>query len=100
MQKQIICAMLIGVVGTLGYITYPIPTTNTQPRPDSYRAAVVRVLDIRRGDYREVEVLDSCAPSYQHCQTYAAIVRVLAATSIVGQIECRERWTTCTLTIP
>jgi hypothetical protein len=27
-------------------------------------------------------------------------VQVLAATTITGQIDCRERWTTCTLSIP
>src|SRR5215212_6663433 len=100
MQKQILSAMLIGVVGMLGYIAYAIAMTSATPRPDSYRAAVVRVLDVRRVDYRDIEVLDSCAPSYQSCQTYAAMVRALSATTIVGQIECSERWTTCTLSIP
>jgi hypothetical protein len=65
MQKQILFAMLIGVVGTFGYIAYTIAIRSAEPRPDSYRAAVVRVLDVRRVDYRDVEVLDSCAPSYQ-----------------------------------
>lgn len=100
MQKLVFFAVLIGFVGTFGYIAYTIAIPSAEPRPDSYRAAVVRVLDVRRVDYRDVEVLDSCAPNYQNCQTYAAMVRILAATTIVGQIECRERWTTCALTIP
>jgi hypothetical protein len=100
MQKLIFFAVLIGLVGTFGYIAYTIAIPSTEPRPDNYRAAVVRVLNVRRVDYRDVEVLDSCAPSYQNCQTYAAMVRALDATTMIGQIECRERWTTCTLTIP
>jgi hypothetical protein len=100
MQKLILFAVLIGFVGTFGYITYTLAIPSAEPRPDSYRAAVVRVLDVRRVDYRDVEVLDSCAPSYQNCQTYAAMVRALAETTMIGQIECRERWTTCTLNIP
>ncbi len=98
--KADLFAVLIGFVGTFGYIAYTIAIPSAETRPDSYRAAVVRVLDVRRVDYRDVEVLDSCAPSFQNCQTYAATVRALAATTMIGQIECRERWTTCTLTIP
>jgi hypothetical protein len=58
------------------------------------------LLDGRRVDYREVLVVDGCAPSYQFCHTYAGAVQVLAATRMPGQIDCRERWTACTLTVP
>jgi hypothetical protein len=44
-------------------------------------------------------VLDGCAPSYQLCRTYAGSVRVPAATAMLGRIECRERWITCTLMV-
>jgi NAD(P)-dependent dehydrogenase (short-subunit alcohol dehydrogenase family) len=52
-----------------------------------------------RVDYRDVVVVDGCAPSYQFCRTYAGSVQVLTATTLHGQIDCRERWTTCTLTV-
>ena len=93
-------AVLIAVMGTLGCIAYTHAAAGTSPRPGSYRAAVMRVLDEQRVDYRDVAVLDGCAPSYQLCRTYAGSVRVLAATTLLGWIECRERWITCTLTIP
>lgn len=60
----------------------------------------MRVLDQRRVDYRDVVVVDGCAPSYQFCRTYAGSVQVLAATTLHGQIDCRERWITCRLTVP
>jgi hypothetical protein len=100
MRHRLLMAVLIGVVGTLGCIAYVNSATNTSPRPANYRAAVIRVLDKQRVDYRDVEVVDGCAPSYQLCRTYAGSVRVLAATTLLGRIDCRERWITCTLTIP
>jgi hypothetical protein len=100
MRQGVLMAVLIAVMAALGCIAYTNAATDTSPRPGSYRAAVLRVLDERRVDYHDVEVLDSCAPSYQLCRTYAGTVRVLAATAILGRIECRERWITCTLTIP
>ena len=63
------------------------------------REAVKRVLDERRVDYRDIVVVDGCAPSYQLCRTYAGSVQVLAAARIPGQIDCRERWISCTLTV-
>jgi hypothetical protein len=92
--------VLSGVVVTIGCIAYFALATNSQPRPGSYRAAVRRVLDAERVDYRDVVVTDGCAPSYQFCRTYAGSVQVLAATAMPGRIDCRERWTTCTLTVP
>jgi hypothetical protein len=88
------------LVVIFGCLVYAIAATSAGPRPESYRAAVVRLLKAGKVDYRDVEVLDGCAPSYQNCRAYAATVRVLAATAMAGRIECRERWTTCTLTIP
>jgi hypothetical protein len=92
-------AMLIGTVGLFGAIAYTNAVTNTSARPASYRAAVIRVLNRQRVDYRDVVVVDGCAPSYQLCRTYAGSVRVLATTVMLGRIECRERWITCALTI-
>ena len=99
MRQRLWMALLIGVVGTLACIAYINAATNTSPRPANYRAAVMRVLDERRVDYRDVEVVDGCAPSYQLCQTYAGSVRVLATIAMLGRIEYRERWITCTLTV-
>src|SRR4249920_295881 len=99
MPQRVLMAVLIGLVGTLGCIAYINAATNNSPRPANYRAAVMRVLDARRVEYRDVEVVDSCAPSYQICRTYAGSVRVLTATAVLGRIECRERWITCTLTV-
>jgi hypothetical protein len=99
MRQGILVAVLIGVVGMLGGIAYTNAVTNTSTRPANYRAAVMRVLDERRVDYRDVEVLDGCAPTYQFCRTYAGLVRVLAPTTMLGQIDCHERWITCTLTV-
>ncbi|HEU5102842.1 MAG TPA: hypothetical protein VFU22_27660 [Roseiflexaceae bacterium] len=100
MRQAILIAVLIGFVATFGSIAYAIATTSAGPRPSSYQAAVVRVLKASRVDYRDVEVLDGCAPSFQNCRTYAATVRVQAATTLAGHIDCRERWTTCTLSVP
>ena len=101
MRQRLLLALLIGVavVGTLGGIAYTNAATNTRLRPANYRAAVIRVLDDRHVDYRDVEVLDGCAPTYEFCQTYSGSVRVLATTAMLGRIECRERWTTCTITV-
>ena len=100
MRHRIMLAALVGMVGTAAWIGYVIDTADARPRPRNYREAVERVLDDRRFDYRNVEVVDKCAPSYQLCRFYAGTVRIMATTTISGQIACRERWTTCTLTIP
>jgi hypothetical protein len=101
MRQRLLMAALIGVavVGTLGGIAYTNAATTTRPRPANYRTAVMRVLDDRRVDYRDVEVVVGCVPSYQICRTYTGSVRVLAAAAMLGGIECRERWITCTLTV-
>ena len=88
-------AALVGIVGTAVCVGYFIDTANARPRPKRYRAAVMRVLDTQRVEHRDVEVADGCAPSYQLCESYAGTVRVLTATTMSGQITCRER-----LTIP
>ena len=82
MRQRILMAVLIGVVGTLGCIAYMNAATNTSPRPANYRAAVMRVLDTQRVDYRDVEVVDGCAPSYQLCRVYSGKVRMMATTSM------------------
>jgi hypothetical protein len=99
MRQAMLIAMLIAVAVTVGCIAYINAATSTSPRPANYHAAAKRVLDAQGVDYYDVEVLDGCAPSYQLCQTYAGSVRVLATTSMLGRIECRERWTTCTITV-
>jgi hypothetical protein len=101
MWQRIRLALLVGMVGTVACIGYFITAANTSTRPDSYRAAVERRLDQAAFSYRAVEVIDGCAPTYQLCRTYAGQVRVLTeATTIDGRIDCRRRWTICTLTIP
>lgn len=99
MRQGMLIAILIGLVGLLGAIAYTNAATNTSTRPANYRAAVMRVLDRLGVDRRDVVVVDGCAPSYQLCRTYAGSVRVLATTVMLGQIDCRERWTACTLTV-
>jgi len=84
MRPRMLMAVLIMALGILGYIAYTHATADTRPRPANYRAAVMRVLDDQRVD----------------CRTYAGSVRVLATTTLLGQIDCRERWITCTITIP
>jgi hypothetical protein len=100
MRQRILLAVLIGVVGIIGCVAYVVTVSPLQPRPGSYRAAVMRVLKEQRVDYGNVTVVDGCAPSYHFCHTYAGTVQVLAPTPMAGRIDCRERWTTCTLTIP
>lgn len=100
MRQNVLMVALIGAVVTLGCIAYINTATNTSPRPANYRAAVKRVLNERLVDYRDVEVIDGCAPSYQSCWTYAGAVRVIGGTTMSGQIDCRERWITCSITIP
>ncbi len=99
MRQRTLIAVLIGIIGAFGYIAYLTMATDTSTRPINYRAAVIRVLDAQRIDYRDVEVIDGCAPSYQNCRTYAGTVRLLATSVMPGQIACRERWTTCTITV-
>jgi hypothetical protein len=48
-----ICVGYLAIAGT------------AKPRPDRYRADVIQLLDQRQVDYRRVEVVDGCAPSYQ-----------------------------------
>src|SRR6476661_3655037 len=100
MRQRMLMTVLIMVVGIFGYIAYTNATADTRPRPATYRAAVMRVLNDQGIDYHDVKVVDGCAPSYQSCRTYAGSVRVLATTTLLGQIDCRERWITCTITIP
>ena len=100
MPQRVLMAVLIGVVGTLGCIAYINAATNNSPRPANYRAAAMRVLDMQQVEYRDVQVADGCAPSYQLCRFYSGKVRIMATTSMSGQIDCRERWITCTLTVP
>jgi hypothetical protein len=100
MRQRMLMAVLIGMIGMLGCIAYMSAATSTSERPKSYRAAVMRVLETQRVEYRDVEVADGCAPSYQLCRFYAGKVRIIGVSTMSGQIECRERWNTCSITIP
>jgi hypothetical protein len=100
MRQRMLMVVLIGGATTFGSIVYVAATTSTGPRPATYRAAVMRVLDTQGVDYRYVEVIDGCAPSEQRCRSYAGTVHVRTGMIMAGQIDCRERWITCTVTIP
>jgi hypothetical protein len=67
--------------------------------PGCYRAAVETVLARRGVEQQGVRVVDGCAPSYQFCRHYHADVTVRAGQPLPGTIDCRWRWTGCTLTI-
>src|SRR5690349_19364795 len=81
-------------------VFFLLPNARTQPRPGSYRESVLRLLSTRNLEARDVEVIDSCAPTVERCQTYAGAVTVVAQSRLSGRIDCRERWTGCTLTLP
>jgi hypothetical protein len=101
MRQWFLLVVLVGIVSVAAYSGYRRAVANARPRPDSYRAAVERRLDQAQFSYRKVEVTDGCAPTYQFCRTYAGQVRVLTeTTALAGRIDCRRRWTSCTLTIP
>ena len=100
MPQRVLMAVLIGVVGTLGCIAYINAATNNSPRPANYRAAVMRVLDVQQVEYRDVEVADGCAPSYQFCRTYPDQCGCWPRQRCSGRIDCRERWITCSITVP
>ncbi len=100
MRQKMLMAVLIGLVVILGGIAYLSAAESSNARPKSYREAVERVLNAQRVDYRDIEVIDSCAPSYQFCHFYSGKVRIVAVNIMSGQIDCRERWITCTITIP
>jgi hypothetical protein len=100
MRKRALLTVLVVIVATAAGIGYLIDGTPARPRPKSYRAAIERVLDAQHIDYGDIEVIDSCTPSKQRCRSYAGTVRVRIGTIMAGQIDCRERWITCTLTVP
>jgi hypothetical protein len=100
MQKQVLLTVLVVMAGAAAGSGYRIDGTPAMPRPTSYRAAIARVLDAQHIDYLDIEVIDGCAPSAQRCRLYAGTVRVRTGTILAGQINCRERWITCTLTVP
>ena len=100
MRKRILLTVLVVLVGAAAGSGYLIDGTPARPRPKGYRAAIARVLDAQHIDYRDLEVIDGCAPSVQRCRSYAGRVRVRTGTIMAGQIDCRERWITCTLTVP
>jgi hypothetical protein len=99
MRKRVLLTVLVVLVGAAASSGYRIDGTPARPRPKSYSARS-RVLDAQHIDYRDIEVIDGCAPSEQRCQSYAGTVRVQTGTIMAGQIDCRERWITCTLTVP
>src|SRR3954447_5697903 len=92
-------ALVLGLVGAAGWLSYSVIRAGILSRPPSYRAAVMRLLDQRGVSYRDVVVNDGCAPTYQRCRTYAGAVQVQAEVELQGQIACRGRWTSCVLTI-
>ena len=100
MRKRVLLTVLVVLVGAVVGSGYLMDGTPAMARPNSYRAAVMRMLDTQRVEYRDVEVIDGCAPSEQRCRSYAGTVRVRTGTIMAGQIDCRERWITCTLTVP
>ena len=100
MRKRVLLTVLVVLVGAAAGSGYLIDGTPAMPRPKGYRAAIARVLDAQYIDYRAIEVSDGCAPSFQRCRSYAGTVRGRTGTIMAGQIDCRERWITCTLTVP
>ena len=93
------CALaLLGATACAAYLS---ALATDQPRPLSYREAVERVLATNRLQYRTVEVVDGCAPSFAQCRTYSGRVRVRTDAAILeGRIDCRKRWSSCTLSLP
>jgi hypothetical protein len=89
----------LGTAGLLIVVGWLVVTHPATPRANSYRAAVIAVLTAAHIDVQHVDVIDGCAPTPQFCRTYAGVVYVQAGRTMTGQIACRERWTTCTLTL-
>lgn len=100
MRVGLLRALLLALIGGIGWGGFALMRATAMSRPTTYRAAVMWVLNDRGIGYRDVIVTDGCAPSYQQCYTYAGAVRVLAEVEHAGQITCRERWTSCTLSVP
>ncbi|HMP42722.1 MAG TPA: hypothetical protein PKA05_20245 [Roseiflexaceae bacterium] len=71
-----------------------------QQGPGTYREAVIAVLDAYDLPYEDVRVVHGCAPSYQNCRSYHGEVTIIGTRTHTGAIDCRERWTNCTLTLP
>jgi hypothetical protein len=99
MRMWLLRALLLALVGGIGWGGFAMPGATAVSRPANYRAAVIRALNDRGVGHRDVIVTDGCAPTYQQCHTYAGAVRVLAEVEHTGRIACRERWTSCTLRI-
>lgn len=99
MRRWLLLALVVVFCGAILYVGYSIVNTDSSSRPASYRIVVIRVLDQRRIAYREVVVINGCAPTYEQCRTYAGVVQVLGKDELQGQIICRQRWTDCALTI-
>jgi hypothetical protein len=90
--------LLIAFIIGSGYFLVAKPPTS---RPGNYREAVKLVLNQAGFSYRDVEVTDGCAPTYERCRTYAGRVQVLTQeATLAGRIECRRRWTNCMLSLP
>ena len=94
--SSITTILLTGLLIGGGYALFAHQTT---PLSENYRAAAHTVLTDAHVDFQTVEIIDGCAPTPQLCRSYAGIVRVQADRTLTGQIACRERWTTCTLTL-
>jgi hypothetical protein len=76
MRKRVLLTVLVVMVGAAAGIGYLIDGTPARPQPKSYSAAIARILDAQHIDYRDIEVIDGCAPSEQRCRSYAGTVRV------------------------
>ena len=90
-------AGVISLAGVMAFLLL-LPDEPAQPQPGSYRESVLRLLSARGLEARDVEVVDNCAPTVERCRTYAGSVTIHAGARLRGRIECRDRWTTCTLT--
>lgn len=98
MRAKIILAGVIWLSAVVAVLVL-LPSAPALPRPRSYRESVLHLLSAHNLEARDVEVVDSCAPTIERCQTYAGAVIVIAQSRLTGWIDCRERWTGCTLTL-
>jgi hypothetical protein len=100
MRMKVLLAGVVTLLCALVALLFLLPITPMQPQPGSYLQSVRRLLKARNLEPRKVAVVDSCAPTIERCRTYSGVVTLDADTRLSGQIDCRERWTSCTLTVP
>jgi hypothetical protein len=100
MRMKVLLAAMVMLLGALLALLFLLLTTPILPQPGSYLQSVQRLLRARNLKPRKVDVVDSCAPTVERCRTYSGVVTIDADTHLSGQIDCRERWTSCSLTMP